>query len=215
MFDNIETIEQGIARLSHNLRKQPNVVVFLTSFLKQVNELTTAIVLVNDYAHLLNAYGQQLDYEGAMVGLERESGQGDNEYRVLIYAKIGQNISNGSPKTLKTIFKLITGGTRTQYREDNDGFSILTNGDFDESLLDSYLLTLSKIKQAGNRVERLGKMYGSDGFAFAGNLAGKGFNEGKLAYSTFKKYPFTFAGSNSNGRGFSLSSDPYEGGVLG
>lgn len=207
-------INDGLQLLTSQFKDKPIVVAMLTAFLKQVQDLENAIFDVHLKGVLDSAFGKTLDLIGSDVGQPRVNGLADNDYRPLIYAKIGQNISKGNPETLKSIYRFLTEGTRTQYSDNSVGFSVYSDGELSKDSFKGTFEAMNSIKKAGKRVERLGTMRGESGFAFSGNLGGQGFGSGKFAYSYNYTRPFRFIGTNRDGQGFKNSSDPYTGGGL-
>ena len=62
-------------------------------------------IISNKY--LANASGVTLDNIGALVGISRILGQSDDDYRVLIYAKIAANTSNGTIPDIYNIMSIL------------------------------------------------------------------------------------------------------------
>lgn len=62
------------------------------------------------------ATGVQLDQVGALVGQPRW-GRNDDDYRILIRARILANSSKGTPETLISIASLLLGGATITYRQ--------------------------------------------------------------------------------------------------
>jgi hypothetical protein len=134
-------VAQGLSHLIEQYKGKPRIEAFLTSFLEQTQELEDAIFQLID-SNLSNATGDMLRKFGKIVG-QTNPGLNDNNYRVLIRARIAVNRSNGYPDELINILKLValsTGETPANitFREGHQGYVLyLTSdvGDIDPDII--------------------------------------------------------------------------------
>jgi len=109
--------QQGYNRLLDIFKDRPNIKSMLEIYLKQNDDLESAIFQLLDSRHLSDlesVVGEQLDTIGSIVGQER-MGQLDEDYRKSILFKIGVNNSQATPKYLTTLLKETTESTEVKY----------------------------------------------------------------------------------------------------
>lgn len=134
-------VAQGLAHLIEQYKGKPRIEAFLTSFLIQTQELEDATFQLID-STLDNATGDMLAKFGKIVG-QTNPGLNDDNYRVLIRARIAVNRSHGYPDELINILKLValsTGETPANitFREGHSGYALyLTSdvGDIDPDII--------------------------------------------------------------------------------
>ena len=105
---NLEHVNEGLARLIEQYKESPNLRAWISSYLKQVQDLENAIWEVINLRFLPNAFGHQLDVLGKLVGLERE-GLSDDLYRGAINLQIRINLSHGTPIDVLVVARLLLG----------------------------------------------------------------------------------------------------------
>lgn len=93
--ENLSQVSDAVKLLIQQFRGKPHVEALLSSYIKQVQELETAIFLVHTQRQFALAEGTQLDGIGQIVGLQR-NGADDSFYRVLLMLKVLVNRSKAN-----------------------------------------------------------------------------------------------------------------------
>ncbi len=135
--------------------------------------------LENTYFDLLEnraidtAEGEQLDRIGENLGLTREPGQDDDEYRILLNTQIAANLSNGEAETIIEITGVLTSSTIVKLQELFPAHIVV---EFDGDATNQSLLNqqIRRIKAAGVGLT-LVKDVGTASFVFEGG-DGLGFS---------------------------------------
>ena len=91
-------------RLQQYKEDKPVLESVLTALLEQIQDLEDATYAIIDARAIAICTGQQLDNLGTIVDLARE-GRDDDEYRTLLYVKIGQNTSQGAGEKIISVYK--------------------------------------------------------------------------------------------------------------
>lgn len=234
MADTLTTISthqaDAIDRLLEQYKSTTKLKGIVSSLGDQYQEVEDVVWSLLAGRALATAVGEQLDKLGTIVDLTRTTGLSDEDYRTLLYVKVGQNTSQGDPPKLISVMKLLTGATRVFYQNLTRA-SVLLAVDVDldpdddyEDVIDLYE-NVEKLVGGGVRVDYLiSYSPDDDAFAFAGtnvNAPAKGFGStvdasagGKLARIHRLLIPFGFDGLSSNRRGFGSLRDPLAGGTF-
>ncbi len=106
-------VDQALDRLVYQFKDKTLISGLITSFVEQNQTLENVFDELFTNRILENAMGQQLDNLGTIVGQER-NGENDDDYRIALQAKIGENNSKGTPESLIAVFNLLTGSTFSQ-----------------------------------------------------------------------------------------------------
>lgn len=107
MFETVDThVGDSLARLLSQYRQLPRVTALVTTFAERVQTLEGAIVALYESRPLATAVGDQLDQQGAIIGLAR-NGLDDATYRVLLYGQIALNNSNATVDAIVSLVKLV------------------------------------------------------------------------------------------------------------
>lgn len=174
-------VEEGLNFLISRYRSHPAYMQFMTGILNQVQELEDAIPRPEDF-YLINAADWVLDAWGVKVGLPRGPlGQiSDDDYRVLIFGKIAENISHGTEPDLFNLLGMLqlTG----VYIFDVYPGSITVNYQPTHLVLDCDCI-LYILQRATHPLKIDVTEYQPGGFGFMGNLNAQGFSVGKLGKS--------------------------------
>lgn len=110
------TTDKGIARLAYQFVDSSKLIDFLKSFLAETDELYDSNVLLASERSLETAEGTQLDGIGEIVGITRNAGQTDDDYRLNIKAKIMINTTDMSVDSTLDLFQFVFGADRVEYR---------------------------------------------------------------------------------------------------
>lgn len=203
-----------------------NLPKVISIYTKQIQELEDAMHPLFALLSIEDMIGAQLDNIGEIVGQPRPGTTLDPEYRVLIYIKIGQNISNGEPERIIAIFKLLTGSAWVHYLNHEGAEYSITAAVVlaTQEAVNEIIRGIHSATAAGVRFNRIVCADETEAFAFAGvnpNAPAKGFGSttdpaagGKFAQSYEFKLDFAFAGSDKNAAGFGSTQDPLVGGVF-
>ncbi len=119
------------------------------------------------------AEGVQLDRLGENLGLEREPGQSDDDYRILLNTQIVANLSNGEAETLIEITRVLTDSSVVKLQELFPAHVVI---EFDGEATNQSLVVqrLKRVKAAGVGLD-LVKDVGTESFVFEGG-DGLGFS---------------------------------------
>lgn len=99
-------VQQALARLLQQYQGLPLLSGFLTALIAQIQNLEDAIYPLDALRQLQNAYGQQLDNLGQIIGLSR-NGMPDNEYFILLLGTIAEDNSDTTAPALLYIVQTV------------------------------------------------------------------------------------------------------------
>lgn len=217
-------VEDAKNRLLEQYKGKPALASLLGAIVQEWQEIETVCKDLNDDRSVDTALGAILDRVGAIVGQAREPGQSDEDYRILIKSKIGQNISQGEPERIIETFKVLKQASIVLLMEFFPG-GVGVQGDVtfaDQTEINKIYQILERVAAAGVRIESIDCFDSWDGsFAFEGVLPGLGFGE-ELdplvggVWAEHKPYliDFAFEGDNPNYLGFGDTGDVLVGGAL-
>ena len=220
----------ALGRLLEQYKGKPRIGGIVSALGTQFQDMENVVFSLVAGRALATAIGAQLDLIGSIIGLARSPGQTDSRYRTLLYVKIGQNTSQGTPEKLISVYKLLSGADIVFYQNLTRASVLLaTDVDIDPTNDPDEVIFLYRAVEAvvagGVRIDYL-ICFAPNGesFAFAGsnpNAPGLGFGNtlnptegGKLARIHRLLIPFAFAGLSTNRRGFGSIRDPLTGGTL-
>jgi len=166
---------QAIDRLTDQFKGKVKIEGLITAIVNQLQDIETAAYQVIHGTYLGDAIGVQLDRVGKIVGAERQ-GRSDEDYENYIYAKIGQNVSNGTREDLIAIFNLLTGSTRSHYMNIGGGAcAIMANLDISALNTDDIKTFCQEVLCVGVRLDYVGWFDDDEAFGFAGDINALGF----------------------------------------
>lgn len=217
--------DDAVARFLFQYKNKEKIEGHIRAYIDQIQDLENAYFSLRTRLSISQSEGVQLDGIGKIVGEPRGEND-DPRYRVLLFARIGTNVSEGLPENIINVFKLLTEADWVQYQNLNDAQIMLTGtatfADQDE--VNFIFDSIQKAVSGGVRVNHIICSDTDEAFAFAGinaNAPGLGFGDeaqttgGKFAQDYEKKVPFAFAGNDPLPGGFGGSTvDPLVGGVL-
>lgn len=212
--------EKANNRLTGQFKDLESWEKLLRVFTPLIQELEDVFCDLQDKVWIENGEGVQLDRIGAIVDQDR-LGFDDATYRILLYAAIIRNKSNGEPENVINVFRLMSQSTVVYLQEIFDAkIGLIGDGSIDPSIVGIVAEQIERTMLAGVALDYLGLVDPDEPFAFEGSPGGLGFSEianptsgGKLAsLFTFGK-PFAFK-STSSDRGFGTLSDSSVGGRL-
>lgn len=158
-------------------KQAENLIAILDAFNSQTQDLEDAIYSLFEGRWVDVAEGRVLDDFGTLVGQER-LGFNDTFYRILIYVKMGENISQGETERVIDIYKIITRATRAMLQEHFPaGMIILSNGEIDPVTADFVLKRLQAVVGAGIRIDQIGQFSPVNPFGFLGAPDAQGFGD--------------------------------------
>jgi len=217
-------VEDAKNRLLEQYKGKPGISSLLGAIVQEWQEIETVCKDLNDNRSVDSAVGVILDRVGAIVGQEREPGQADEDYRILIKSKIGQNISQGEPERIIETFKVLKQASIVLLSELFPA-AVGVQGDVtfaDQGEVNKIYQILERVAAAGVRIESI-DIFDSweDSFAFEGALPGLGFGDeldpllgGVWAEHVPYLIDFAFDGDNPNYLGFGDTGDVLVGGAL-
>lgn len=173
--------EAAIERLISQYKQAENLKSILNCFNEQTQDLEDATYDLFLGRWVDVAQGTVLDDFGTIVGQDR-LGFDDDFYRILIYVKMGANISQGETERVIDVYKIITRATIAQLQEAFPaGVTLLSNGTINPITAQFIYQQLQQVVGAGIRIDRIGE-FSDRPFGFAGAPTALGF--GTLADSS-------------------------------
>lgn len=128
-IEKLNHIDQGLGRLTSVFSEAESLKVFLSAFLKQLEEVEESLLKLANQKDLTTVTGVWLDYIGYIVGQPR-AGQDDEEYRQSLQLKISVNKSDGTHPAVSDIVKTYTESDRVRIAEGILSFGqIIFDGD--------------------------------------------------------------------------------------
>ena len=100
-------VEQGLRLLLSQYRDKPRIAALLSSYLRRVQELETAIFDVLVSRLIDTAVDEQLRKIGRIVGQPNQGSWDDDTYRLYIKARIRANKSNGHGDDVIDVLNLV------------------------------------------------------------------------------------------------------------
>lgn len=220
MIEKIDShIQDAINRLAQQYADSSNFQAILSSFNEQIQDLEDTFFNLIEGQWVDNAEGQILDDFGTIVGQDR-LGFDDDFYRILIYVKMGQNVSEGEPERLIDVYKIITRANLGWIFEDFPaGLTLMSNGEINPITAQFIYEQLQQVAPAGVRIDYIGQWDDERPFAFDGFPNAKPFDDGSddpssgiWAYTYDTSKPFAFEDGSDKTEGFGTSDDYRVGG---
>lgn len=187
----IDHITDGRNRLLQQYRQSPRLIALQYAlFSRQVQDLELAAHRLYGRLDIDRSQGLQLDHLGGIVGLKR-SGWGDALYRILLKAKVGQNVSRGTLEDVISVWQILAQAGQVQVLETYPAQIDLYSDTPINSLIAGFIHALmQQVVAAGVRVDFLVIYSSTSAFGFDGeevNVHGFGdLNDpgigGELAY---------------------------------
>lgn len=150
-------LAQAKARLLEQYKGKPLIEGMMDGLHQQIQDLEDVFQALSVERTVEGAVGFQLDRIGEIVGIERESGQSDEDYRLEIKAKIVQNINQGTPEEIIAAAKFFIGATFAWYLEVYPAaVDIMTTTPIDPSQVVKIRAKLKSFLPAGVSLDQLG-----------------------------------------------------------
>lgn len=214
-------------RLLEQYKGKERFEALLNAFNAQVQELEQVFSDIYVSNAIANAVGASLDEIGSIVGQAR-LGFDDDRYRSLIFAKIGENTSQGDPEKILQVVKLLAVANVAMIQDWYPaGYGLWFSNSIPSGLVNFFYERLDNVDPAGVRLEALITFDEHDAFAFAGSAgSASGFGDstnpavgGKFAVLELENRSgsFSFAseeGFETDGDGFGTLEDNLVGGVF-
>ena len=194
----------------------------MTALVGPVQELEDELSGMNTARYLPDAIGQQLDNIGIIIGLPRPVGATDAEYIQLLYGKIAEDISQGTPEQAIRVFQLFTQSTLIILDEYHNA-SLILEGNWtaaSQAVVDQIIDIIQNTIPVGVRCDGLIGFDSTDAFAYDGSLPGLGYSDNSGIIGG--KYPnhylylgpgFAYDGNDLTGQGYGTTADPLAGGA--
>lgn len=217
-------VQLAIDRLIQQYKGKPLIEGMVEAFTLPKQDLENVFQDLQFDRALANATGVLLDRLGVIIGIERGDGQSDDDYRISLQTKVVENISNGEPERLITVYKVLVGADLVFINESfPGGVGLMSEVDLtDQDFINLLYRRIDAIAAAGVRIEYLGSFDADEPFSMDGLLPGDGFGSttdplagGKFATLYLdKNEEFAFDGNSQNAGGFGSTLDPLVGGVF-
>lgn len=216
-------VARAKARLIQQYKQKVRVEGLVEALTQEVQNLEDTAVQLNELRALDTATGAQLDGIGSLVGVDREPGQSDADYRMRIKAQIGINLSQGEPERLIETFQVLVAAEIVLLQELYPGeVALSSEATFaTQEEVDDILAILESIAPAGVRVAYIGIFDFDEPFSFEGSLGGEGFGSttdpligGLFATLVVRDGEFAFDGDDLTAEGFGTVLDPLIGGQM-
>jgi hypothetical protein len=167
--------QQAIERLSGQYREKNTLEGTVSLLARQVQDLEDTVFDILEQRKLAEATGVWLDALGEIADQPRQ-GFDDDLYRILIYVKIIENLSQGEPAAIISAFRLIMGAGSVQY-VNLGGANVMLYADGElPPVSGSFLYNqLQRVVAAGVKIVALTTGEGTDAndqFALGGVLTG-------------------------------------------
>ena len=223
MFTQIDNhAQQALARLIYQYQQSPNLQGLISAFCQSIQLIEDELVAMNTDRYINDAYGQQLDNIGEIVGLARTPGMTDAVYQRYLLGQIKINISQGQPEQLIQLYSLLTNTNFVLIFEGSLADVILSSSYQipDQATADQFIDILQQATAAGVRVDGLICFDPDMAFAYDGPLPGFGYDDGSQtvggsypAYWNFIGGGFAYEGDDDSGMGYGTQLDPLAGGA--
>lgn len=214
MTDKITThVTDAEGNLIQQYKEATKLKTLLGALNVQVQDLEDALHSLIEGRWIENASGQVLDDFGEIIGQER-MGFDDDFYKILLYVKMGENVSQGETERVIDVYKIITRATLVQLSEVFPaGIELMSNGTINPITAEFIWDKIQRVRAAGVRIDLIGH-FDAKPFGFSKAPGAAGFNQGKLGYFYKTNKKFAFSG-NANAGGFGTLADRIIGGRLG
>lgn len=215
-------IQQAKDRLREQYKNSENILALIESWTGQIQELEEILFQLTTDRSIFTAIGIQLDLLGQLLNKPRE-GRSDTDYRIVLLAKVAQNISQGTPEELINAFKVLSSSTKVYLSDDHNGeVYLLADHVLTQEQVNMILREMYSVVCAGVRIQGLGSFDPLDSFAFDGVDVARGFGSvydlakgGKFATLILPNdKKFAFNGTNDSQSGFGSVYDSDVGGVF-
>lgn len=213
--------EDAIKRLLGQYAEADKLQGLISAFVKPLQQLEFVFNDLNVLRQLAVATGVQLDGIGQIVGLPRPAGDDDDTYRQKLYAQIKINTSQGQPEMLIQMYQLFTGANLVLLTEHFPA-EVTVSSEYmpaDQDEVNLLVSLLQRAAPAGVRVDGIIVFDPTEAFAYDGGLPGLGYGDandsnvgGKYATILTTFYPFAYAGSSVQSKGYGAVQDPLAGG---
>jgi hypothetical protein len=168
-------VQQALNRLLQQYKGKPRIAALFTALVNQIQDLEDAVYSLNEGRSVYGSVGEQLDLLGTLVGIRR-NGLSDDQYRLFILGKIGENTSDTTSDKIAAIYGILLGGAIVQEQDLYPaGVGLLAGGDIDESLWQTVWSMVQLSLGAGIRLEFLGLYNPENPFSF--DEDGDGFGD--------------------------------------
>ena len=162
-------------RLIEQYKGKSKVEGVIEALVKPLQELEDVLQQLKTERWVDSAIGVQLDKIGEIVGMEREYEQGDEDYRLLIKAKIIMNLNQGTPEEVIAAAKFFIGAIFIWYLEVYPAaVDIFSSTVVPEENRTKIRAQLKKFLPAGVSLDSFGQFDEENAFVFSG---GTGFGD--------------------------------------
>lgn len=142
--------DQAKNRVITQYKDSVNLNKIISVYTQQIQEFEDAAFALINERTLDGSIGFQLDQMGTILD-EIRNGLDDDDYRIVLKAKIAENVSEGTPEDLIGIFKVLLNPEEVHYNEIYPaGFELTAIGDQDP------VSSIERVKQAINRAKPAG-----------------------------------------------------------
>ena len=150
-------LQRAKDRLLEQYKGKPLIEGLSDSLVQQIQDLEDVFQALSIERTVDNAVGEQLDQIGAIVGIERELGMNDEDYRLEVKAKIVQNLNQGTPEEIIAAAKFFIGATFAWYLEVYPAaVDILTSTPIDPTRVVKIRAKLKSFLPAGVSLDTIG-----------------------------------------------------------
>lgn len=168
-------IAQAKARLIEQYKEKPKIEGLLEAIVKPLQDLEDLFLALGTERWIDSAIGAQLDVVGKIVGAQREVGQNDDDYRLVIKAQIIMNLNQGTPEEIIAAAKFFIGSIFIWYLEVYPAaVDIFSSTVIPESNRAKIRAQLKKFLPAGVSLDSFGQFDETNPFIFSG---GSGFGD--------------------------------------
>lgn len=216
--------ELAKSRLLEQFKRKPKLAALIDAIIAPIQDIENELQNIELDRALDSAIGYQLDLLGTIVGAVRAIGETDDDFRATLRATIVENISQGEPERMISIYKTLVGAALVVLDDDAfGGVGLMSEVSLtDQDFINLVFRRIEVTAAAGVRVDFIGHFDAAEPFSFSGNLPASGFGSvtdagvgGKFAHLYINKNTlFSFDGTNFRDGGFGTIQDGLIGGLM-
>lgn len=168
-------IARAKERLIEQYKGKPKVEGVVEAVVTPLQEIEDVLEQLQVERWIDTAEGVQLDKIGRIVGAEREIGQNDDDFRLVVKAQIIMNLNQGTPEEIIAAAKFFIGATFIWYLEVYPAaVDIFSTTVIPEPHREKIRAQLKKFLPAGVSLDSFGQFDETNPFIFSG---GSGFGD--------------------------------------
>lgn len=215
-------VELAKDRLREQYKNSPNILALIEAWVGEIQELEQVLFDLAEKRTISQGEGIQLDKIGELLNKPRD-GRSDADYRIVLLAKVAQNISRGTSEDIIGVFKILTSSAKVQFGNGDLGeIYLLADHSLTQDQVNFILREMMTVDSAGVRIGAIGSFDPDDSFSMDGTDLAKGYSSvydtakgGKFARIMLgNETKFAFDGANTSLGGYGSIYDNLVGGAF-